>query len=219
MSYQDPGFRPDPWEIIGDLQRRIAILEAARPGGSGILFDFDNQGGYLDVQTNAVDGGGRGIHLNDQSSGIGTVIEAEQGVTVQTDDARQKVIVDPNTGVTVVVQGGNPITLQTLPTPGAGGPINILVDAGGLFVQSDGGGMLFSEGGGGIVIKDTAGGAIVISTDTGTNGPISVQADGSLTLDGAPIIVGADVDASALPTSPGASGTLYVDGSGFVKRA
>jgi len=219
MSYQDPGFRPDPWEIIGDLQRRIAILEAARPGGSGILFDFDNQGGYLDIQTNAEDPDGYGTHLNDQTGNLGTLIEAEEAVTIQTDDARQQVIVDPNNGVTILAQGGNQITIETLPTPGAGGPINILVDAGGLFVQSDGGGMLFTEGGGGIVIKDTAGGAIVISTDTGTNGPISVQADGSLTLDGAPIIVGADVDASALPTSPGASGTLYVDGSGFVKRA
>ena len=47
---------------------------SAAPSGSGIQFDTDNEGGWLDVTTNDKDGGGQGMDLKDTSGG-GIIIQ------------------------------------------------------------------------------------------------------------------------------------------------
>ncbi len=101
---QPPGERPGVWNTIGDLLRRIRALEESPPdsGGAGIQFDFDNQGGYLDVQTNDLDGDSYGLHFNDDSGGNGSLYEAEQSILIRTQDDSSSILIrDAFGGITL----------------------------------------------------------------------------------------------------------------------
>ncbi len=71
-------------------------------GGSGIRFDTDNQGGYLDVQTNDADGDGYGIHFNDDTGDNGSLYEAEQSILIRTQDDSSSILIrDAFGGITL----------------------------------------------------------------------------------------------------------------------
>lgn len=57
--------------------------------------------------------------------------------------------------------------------------------------------------------------------ELGTNGVVrlSISSAGAFDFKSSPVTFGSTISAAGLPTSAGASGTLYVDASGFVKRA
>ncbi len=127
-SVQAPGERPGVWQSIGDAIRRIRALEAIPLGvqeitsddnsvtvvdgdgpitdlsvaTDGIRFDFDNEGGYLDVKANDTDADGYGIHFNDDTSDNGSLYEAEQSLLLRRQDGTSSILIgDGFSGLTI----------------------------------------------------------------------------------------------------------------------
>lgn len=64
----------------------------------GIEFNKDNQGGWLDVQTNDADADGYGIHINDDTGENGILVEAEQAIKITTQDGAVYVLLRDSEG-------------------------------------------------------------------------------------------------------------------------
>lgn len=89
-----------------DISWFPGVTGAASTAASGIQFDTDNEGGYLDITTNDTDGDGNGIHLTDASDG-GILIEAGAGgITIRdTDEFGSPSIQGPDAQLTLHPQG------------------------------------------------------------------------------------------------------------------
>lgn len=63
------GGRVDQVTIASALRDHLARIRALEALGPFLQFDYDNEGGWLDITTNAVDPGGFGMHFKDLTDG------------------------------------------------------------------------------------------------------------------------------------------------------
>ena len=120
------------------------VAAATSSGGSGIQFDTDNEGGWLDVTTNNTDGAGFGMFLQDKTGGG---IGIESGPTFF-----------PQAGS--ITLGSDGVLLGSFPAVGKSGTIEIS--------QADGGIVARASGTYGVSISTSGSGLISISGVAGT---------------------------------------------------
>lgn len=176
-----PGQEQDAWGILGDLRRRVGSLEATPAGGvtppsTGIAFDTDNEGGYLEIHTNDPHpntGLGKwGFMLEDTSGDGGTT---SRGITVQ--ESGDGAIYFENAGAGSTIDSG---TVYSFLFKNDGDGLFEIHQTGadGVLVQNDGDGAieLRDTGDGGILIDTSGVGFITLSAIEGTK----VITDGSI---------------------------------------
>lgn len=120
---------------------------SAGAGGSGIQFNTDNEGGWLDVTANAKDANGAGIDLEDASGGYTRIQNGSQRLDLSRSGNIALLL-----GNTATLEGNPIANLQTL-----GSAANLVVQTiAGLGVVS----MQAKAVNGSVTLQDTAGGAL-----------------------------------------------------------
>lgn len=153
------------------------------PFGTGIQFNKDNEGGYLDVFTNDVDGVGNGMHLKNDAGAMALENVAD--------------------GDYDIFNNGGPDSNLTIKNTSDHGILSIeqFGDDGALQIVSDSSAdLLIKSNNGQVTINNAAGGNVLIEDIGGGNVILHVIGPGS----------GAYIMLEGLPTSdPGVSGALY----------
>ena len=171
-----PVNRPDVNHAITDLQKRIRALEAT-PGGPnvGIIFNYDNEGGYLDITTNDQDGSSVGLSLIDTNHGIKIRETGDSGLYIGDEG---------DGGVDIETLGDGGIRITDNGSTSTGG-VRIASNAsdGGVNISDNGAGLSIGEfGDGGVLIKNQGAGSLTISnignggtqiSDTGSGGMVN----------------------------------------------
>jgi hypothetical protein len=160
--------------------------------GSGIQFNTDNEGGYLDITTHATDPGGLGMRIQDLSGG-GTDIFSDGGMTVEDTSANGLVLNEAGSGGIFVRDQGD--GGSTWLEAGVGGwEVN---DSGGGGVKIQSTGTVTATAAGNATVQSSGGDAQVIANNTAllesNSGNVNVLAasGGISEICNFPVIIGA----------------------------
>jgi hypothetical protein len=151
-------------------------------GGSGIQFDTDNEGGWLDITTNNTDPNGAGMQLIDKSGGsIYVIAEHASQLFLDSDNGIELSDNSASNGLRIVQENDGGITLLD---QGAGGIFANVVGNGGFGVENDGSGdiLIQQAGPGNAIMRGDGNGNIeMLGTSNGASSGFvqMVQDDGS----------------------------------------
>lgn len=160
------------WESNGTTWTQISDVSFTT---DGIKFNFDNEGGYLDVTTNNTDGAGLGMFLADASGG-GITIQSHEGGDITLDSQGTpdaQIALNANDGISLNDTSANGIFEWE---NGSGG-IHLLNSGDGESLYEttgDGGVRVSNSGDGNTTIENTGNGQILVDGTTNTV-PITIQ--------------------------------------------